>query len=58
MIQKTDFYRPQPPLGGTQMLQNPFYLFFTACLGLFFWAGYRRFRHIQFLERCIIFFGL
>lgn len=42
MIQKTDFYRPQPPLGGTQMLQNPFYLFFTACLGLFFWAGYRR----------------
>ena len=24
------------------MLQNPFYLFFTACLGLFFWAGYRR----------------
>ena len=24
------------------MLQNPCYLFFTACLGLFFWAGYRR----------------
>ena len=48
MIQKIDFCRlrpgrrPQPPLGGTQMLQNPFYLFFTACLGLFFWAGYRR----------------
>ena len=48
MIQKIDFCRlrpgrrPQPPLGGTRMLQNPFYLFFTACLGLFFWAGYRR----------------
>ena len=40
MIQKIDFAGCGPDGGRsrhwrTRMLQNPFYLFFTACLGLF-----------------------
>ena len=41
------------------MLQNPFYLFFTACLGLFFfWAGYRRiFAEVPYRHSCGAFSG-